>query len=147
MLYIVDPLSKGEAYHILYHPLSGRCIHVDDWEVQVGECRGFSRWNYGGNGNPIQLRDSELCLTARGDGIPVALTRDCGGRQSRWELVSNAKFQVASSDEDGNYLCLDWDPNSSSRLLTRKCFCLEQDASVNCLERPQTQWFKLILGN
>lgn len=111
---------------------------MDNSKVHVGECRGFSRWNYDGNGYPI---------TARGDGIPVALTRDCNNRQSRWELLSDIKFQVANRDERGNYLCLDWDPNSSSRLLTKKCFCLEQYASVNCLERPQTQWFKLILGN
>ncbi|KAH6761019.1 hypothetical protein C2S51_017968 [Perilla frutescens var. frutescens] len=144
---IQDPNSKGSTYHILYHPLSGQCIHASKSNVYVGSCSGFSRWNHDGNQNSIQLRDTEMCLSANGDGIPVTLSRACNNRQSQWEFLSDSKFQVANRDEHGNYLCLDWDPNKSSRVLTKKCFCLEQNASINCLESPQTQWFKLISGN
>lgn len=146
---IVDPNSMGPTYHILYHPSSGRCIRVDNSEVHASDCRSFSRWNHDGNGNPIRLSGTELCLSAVGDGIPVTLSLDCQSRKSQWELISGAKFQVANKDDhDGNYLCLDWDSNySSSRVFTKKCFCLDEDGSMNCLESPQTQWFKLISAN
>ncbi|KAI3468671.1 hypothetical protein Pfo_025334 [Paulownia fortunei] len=146
-LQIQDPNSMGPTYHILYHPSSGRCIRVDKSEVHASDCWSFTRWNHDGNGNPIRLVGTELCLSAVGDGIPVTLSLDCTSRQSQWELVSSSKFQLSNKDEHGKYLCLEWDPNYSSRVLTRKCTCLEEDGSMNCQESPQSQWFKLISAN
>ncbi|XP_057797368.1 glycosyl hydrolase 5 family protein-like [Salvia miltiorrhiza] len=144
---IQEPNSKGPTYQILYHPLSGRCIHANNSEVEVGDCLGFSEWSHDENGHSIQLIGTELCLSTNGKGKAVTLSEDCNSRESRWELVSNTKFQVANRDANGDYLCLEWDPNNSSRVVANKCFCLEQDASINCLHSPQTQWFKLISGN
>ncbi|KAL3844538.1 hypothetical protein ACJIZ3_001941 [Penstemon smallii] len=142
-----DPNSNGSSYYILYHPSSGRCVNVENSEVHATDCWSFSRWKHeAGNRNPIRLMDSELCLSAGGDGTPVALSTDCTKEQSQWESLSNSKFQLANKDENGTYSCLEWDPNYSSIIQTNKCMCLED--SVNCTQRnPQTQWFKLVLAN
>ncbi|XP_047970993.1 glycosyl hydrolase 5 family protein-like [Salvia hispanica] len=144
---IQDPNSRVPTYQILYHPLSGGCIQVHNREIYLGNCQNFSRWNYDRNTHSIQLVDTELCLSTTGDGIPATLSRNCNGGKSRWELLSNTKFQVANRDENGNYLCLELDVNNSSRVLTSKCFCLGQDEDMKCLQSPQSQWFKLIIGN
>ncbi|GFP88950.1 endoglucanase [Phtheirospermum japonicum] len=132
------PNSIGPTYQILHHPSSGRCIRVDSKsEIHASDCWGFSKWNYNGKGNPIWLDGTGLCLTAVGDGIPVTLSLDCGNRRSQWELISSSNFQVANKDENGKYLCLDWDPNYSSKVFTK-----------NCQESPhESQWFKLISAN
>ncbi|PIN07242.1 Cellulase [Handroanthus impetiginosus] len=144
---IQDPNSRGPPYNILYHPSSGHCLGAYKSEVHASDCRSFSKWNYNGNGNPIRLMGTKLCLSAGGNGIPVTLSQDCTSRHTQWELVSNSKFQMANKGQDGKYLCLEWDPNRSSRVFTRKCACLDEDNSVNCQESPQNQWFKLVSAN
>ncbi|KAG8375043.1 hypothetical protein BUALT_Bualt10G0058600 [Buddleja alternifolia] len=137
-----DPSSMGPTYFIMYHPWSGNCMHVDKHsKVHPSDCWSYSKWSHAGNGNPIRLIGTELCLSAAGDGIPVTLSNNCTGSRSKWQSVSNSKFRLANKDEDGTYLCLDWDPDYSSRILTNKCKCLEHDC------HPHSQWFKLISAN
>ncbi|KAL2517218.1 Cellulase (glycosyl hydrolase family 5) protein [Abeliophyllum distichum] len=114
-----DPYSKGLTYYILYHPLSGRCIQVDNNnETQASDCLSFSLWSHGGNGTPIHLKGSPLCLTSAGDGFPVTLSTHC---MTKWEFVSNSTFQLANKDEKGINLCLEWNPaDYSSKLVTKK---------------------------
>ncbi|KAG8375044.1 hypothetical protein BUALT_Bualt10G0058700 [Buddleja alternifolia] len=99
-----DPRSKKATYYIMYHPSSGRCTHVDNSEVHASDCLSFSRWNHAGNGNPIRLIGTELCLSAAGDGIPVTLSSDCTSSRSKWQSISNSTFHLASKDADGTYL-------------------------------------------
>ncbi|KAK4389230.1 Glycosyl hydrolase 5 family protein [Sesamum angolense] len=145
---IRDPNSTCPTYHILYHPSTGLCIRVDNnSELHATDCRNFSRWNHNGNGNPIRLVGTELCLLAAGDGLPATLSPDCSSRRSKWELASGSEFQVANKDGKGEHLCLEWNPtHSSSRVLTKKCVCLDEDDDES-MDSQQTQWFHLIAAN
>lgn len=89
---------------------------------------------------------TDLCLSATGDGIPASISLDCSSRRSQWELVPDSRFRLGNRDRNGEYLCLEWNSGYSTRVLTRKCACLEED-DVNCRESPESQWFKLISAN
>lgn len=128
----------------MFHPLTGRCIRADKHEIHASDCRSMSKWSHVGDGTPIQLVGSSLCLRAVGDGLPVILSSSCYNEQATWRIVSSTKFQFANKDEHGTDLCLDWDPNYSSRVLTKKCICAEPGDDEGCLEDPQSQWFQLI---
>ncbi|CAK9141953.1 unnamed protein product [Ilex paraguariensis] len=143
---IQDPKSNVSPYYIMYHPTSGRCMRGVNNELHPTDCWSLSRWSHAGDGTPIRLMGTPLCLTAVGDGLPVSLTADCMSEQSTWKLFSDTKYQIANRDEHGTDLCLDWDPNYSSRILTKKCLC-SQDDSDQCHDNPQSQWFKLISSN
>lgn len=148
MIFYADPNSKAENYLILYHPLSGHCAKVVDNEVRAAECWDVSQWNHEGEGSPIRLKGTDLCLTAIGDGLPVGLTHDCMTEQSTWKLALNSPHQLANQDEHGNDLCLEFDPNYSKKVLTTKCIVSEEDDDDSIkLKNPQGQWFKLISSN
>ncbi|XP_071920232.1 glycosyl hydrolase 5 family protein [Coffea arabica] len=140
---LIDPRSKVKNYLILYHPQSGYCAKVAENEVRATDCWDASQWSYEGEGTPIRLKGTDLCLTATGDGLPVALTRECLTGQSAWELAQNSQFQLASRDDYGNDLCLEFNPYYSKRIQTSKCIVPEEDD----LQNPQGQWFKLIQSN
>ncbi|MCD7450298.1 hypothetical protein HAX54_005140 [Datura stramonium] len=139
-----DPKSKRPTYHLLFHPQSGKCLSsaANNNVVYASDCIGASRWSHDGDGMPIRLTGTSLCLTASRDGLPVTLSTDCN-EQSIWKFASN--YQLSNIDhENGKELCLDFDTYySSSRVLVRKCVGLDGKN----IDNPQTQWFKFVSSN
>ncbi|KAF8379617.1 hypothetical protein HHK36_029058 [Tetracentron sinense] len=143
---IQDPSLLVSTYYIMYHPQSGRCVQVKGKDgLRASYCRKWSRWIHNGEGTPIRLMNTALCLKVVGDGLPVTLSTDCSGKQSTWKSVSSSNLQIAAMDEQGRYLCLEKSSSNSTTILTKKCLCLDDDS--NCYVNPQTQWFKLIPSN
>nr|GMD99763.1 glycosyl hydrolase 5 family protein-like [Ipomoea batatas] len=142
-----DPKSSEPTYHILYHPLSGRCARVVDDQIHMSDCLGASRCIHEADGMPIQMIGSLKCLAVVGEDLPLNLSTICnndGQSNNTWSLASNSMFQLANRGDNGLVLCLDFDSSySSSTILTRKCVGLEEGDMRN----PQTQWFKLIASN
>ncbi|CAA6665941.1 unnamed protein product [Spirodela intermedia] len=78
-----DPGSSAPAYQLIYHPLSGQCLHADGSNnVVLSDCRNRTRWHYAGSGAPVFLTNSSLCLRIAGDGLPVTLSTECGDLHS-----------------------------------------------------------------
>ncbi|KAJ1375465.1 Ricin B-like lectin [Sesbania bispinosa] len=144
---VQDPSSNLSKSHIMFHPLTGYCAHVNGSsnELVLGDCKSESRWHAEGDGSPISLMDSPLCLKAEGEGLPLTLSEDCLVQQSSWKSVSKTGLHLATSDDNGSLLCLDKDSNSN-KILTRKCICIGDEDS-SCLDNPQSQWFQLISTN
>lgn len=134
-------------YTFIYHPLTGLCITVDHKnEIFADECHKLTGWRHVGDYTPIQLSSTPSCLMLVGDGLPVKLTTDCYTEQSTWKSVPNSRFQIASKDENGAELCLDFDPNNNSNVLSKKCICAGDNWS-KCFENPQSQWFQFVSTN
>ncbi|RDX99971.1 hypothetical protein CR513_16901, partial [Mucuna pruriens] len=141
-----DPTSKVSKSHIMFHPLTGYCAHVNDSNALImGNCMNNRVWNFEGDGSPIRLMNSAMCLKAVGEGLPPTLSQDCLSPQSSWKTVSMSGLHLATFDKDGELLCLERDSNSSE-IVTRKCICIEDDDS-SCLDNPQSQWFRLVPTN
>ncbi|XP_027348375.1 glycosyl hydrolase 5 family protein-like [Abrus precatorius] len=141
-----DPTSNVSKTHIMFHPLSGNCVHVNNSnEIVMGDCKSNSLWSAEGEGSPIRLMDSDLCLKAVGEGLSPTLSKDCLSPQSSWKAVSVTGLHLASFDKDGSLLCLDRDSNST-KIVTRKCICID-DYDSSCLDNPQSQWFQLVTTN
>ncbi|PWA81786.1 ricin B, lectin domain, Glycoside hydrolase [Artemisia annua] len=139
------PKLTSSNYTFMYHPLTGRCIEYDNKnQIFADECDKLTRLSHVGDWNPIQLATTPLCIMMGGEGLPVKLTTDCYAEQSTWRSIS--RFQIASKDVNGTDLCLDYDPNSSSKILSKKCVCRGKYAS-KCLNNPQSQWFKFVSTN
>lgn len=143
-----DPMSEYESYYLMYHPQTGRCVRVGKYNITTSDCNRLNRWNYDGDGTPVQLLGTSGCLTAEGDGLPATITADCSSPRSIWKYVSKSRMHLAAKDEQGRDLCLEWDAFNST-IVTRKCLCLGDDLEdVSwCSENPQRQWFKLIQTN
>ncbi|KAL6327852.1 hypothetical protein AAG906_026526 [Vitis piasezkii] len=76
-------------------PESGFCVNVEGQDnVHGSSCRERSKWSHSGDGSPIQLVGSELCLKAVGDGVPVALSTDCKSPWATWKLVSDSMLHA-----------------------------------------------------
>ena len=116
-----------------------------DNELVFGDCKNHVRWSSEGDGTPIRLMDSPLCLKAIGEGLPPTLSKDCLSPQSSWKSVSVTGLHLATTDKNGELLCLEGD-SDSSKIVTRKCICIDDDDSA-CLDNPQSQWFQLISTN
>ena len=58
--------------------------------------------------------------------------------------ASNAKLQLATSDEQRLILCLQRASSHSLQIVTKKCMCRDDS---QCQEDPQSQWFKLVQSN
>ncbi|CAI9094205.1 OLC1v1029899C1 [Oldenlandia corymbosa var. corymbosa] len=140
------PFSRHPMHRLLYHPLSGSCGVAQGNQVLAGDCWKTSIWSFRGEGSPIRLKGSHRCLTAVGDGLPVVLTDYCSGESSRWKLARNSMYQLANKDDNGNELCLDFDPNISKKVLTRKCIVAGEDDAVK-LQGQENQWFVLVKSN
>ncbi|KAI9117889.1 hypothetical protein K1719_011031 [Acacia pycnantha] len=85
---VQDPSSNMAKSHILFHPLSGGCVHVpkETNKLEVGSCNeNYSRWSYEGSGLPIRSLESNACLKATGEGHSVRVSRDCLSEQSSWK--------------------------------------------------------------
>lgn len=144
LLHVVPKLTSGN-YTFMYHPLTGRCIEYDNKnQIFADECDKLTRLSHVGDWNPIQLATTPLCVMMSGEGLPVKLTTDCYAKQSTWRSIS--RFQIASKDVNGTDLCLDYDPNSSSKILSKKCICTGKYVS-KCLNNPQSQWFEFVSAN
>ncbi|GAA0146234.1 hypothetical protein Leryth_025766 [Lithospermum erythrorhizon] len=142
---IQDPKSEEPEHYVMFHPQSGRCVQVDDNnEVFASDCRSLSKWRHDGDGTSISLLGTPYCLTAVGEGLPVALTTNCFNEQSIWKLASS--YQLANVGEDGTELCLEWNVDYNSRITTRKCMQAPQHPKNN-LDNPQIQWFTLVKSN
>ncbi|GAU29242.1 hypothetical protein TSUD_362320 [Trifolium subterraneum] len=140
-----DPTSKLSNAYILYHPLSGNCVQVNDNnELEIGSCANQKIWTY--DGSKILFNNTNKCLTAAGEGLPVSISGNCQSKNSSWETASLSKLHLATVDQDGKQLCLQ-DPNSSnsSVVVTSKCICINDDSL--CLDDPQSQWFQLVATN
>lgn len=141
-------MSEYDSYHLLFHPQTGRCVHVTKHNITLSDCHRKDRWNYDGDDSPIQLLGTSGCLTVEGDGLPPKITADCSSPMSIWKYVSKSKMHLVAKDEEGKDLCLEWDAFNST-IVTRKCLCLGDDLrDVSwCTQNPQTQWFKLVETN
>lgn len=146
-LFHVVPKLTSSNYTFMYHPLTGLCIKSDyKNQIFADECHKLTGWSHNGDWTPIQLSSTPLCIKVVGDGLPVKLTTDCYNKQSTWNTIPNSRFQIASRDSNGVDLCLDYDPNNSSKILSKKCICGGEDWS-KCLTNPQSQWFQFISTN
>jgi hypothetical protein len=141
---VQDPSSDLAKSHILFHPLTGECGHVRDKKIVMGDCKNESRWSFEGNGSPISLMDSPLCLKAAGEGLSPTLSEDCLSQQSSWRTVSLSRLHLATFDVNGERLCLHKDPESEN-VVTKKCICIEDD--TKCMDSPINQWFKFVTTN
>lgn len=164
-----DFRSDDPTEYILYHPQSGECIQISnddgDNHLYTTDCRrkNLTRWDHDNNkggsssifirvkGTTSSSTSAGECLSAVGDGSEAVVSSDCSsGRASSWEMISSTKMHIAYRDDngEGKYLCLERN-SSSSRVLTRKCLCLDDSANdvSNCSQNPQTQWFKFVPTN
>lgn len=113
-------------------------------KLKASDCQSWSRWFYDGDGTPLRLEGTSLCLKAAGDGHPAIISTDCSSQLSKWTFTSSSKLQIAVQDEQGKHLCLQAKSDDSSILFTKRCMCLGDDY---CLTNLQSQWFKLIASN
>lgn len=113
-------------------------------ELEVGSCETKDRWMHDGDGANIHLVSTKKCLTAGLEGLPVTVSNDCQSKKSSWIFVSPSKLHLATTDQHGEYLCLQKDSNSSN-IVTSKCICIGDDST--CLDDPQSQWFQLVPTN
>ncbi|XP_020213289.1 glycosyl hydrolase 5 family protein [Cajanus cajan] len=140
-----EPTSKAPLVNILYYPLTGHCVQVNDKnELELGSCENKNRWVHGGKGTQILLHGTKKCLTAPGEGHPVVVSDDCQSKTSSWKPESLSKLHLATVDQHGKQLCLEKDSNSSS-IVTSKCICINDDSL--CLDDPRSQWFQLVAAN
>ena len=128
----------------MYHPQSGECVRTNKkYQLRISSCKTSNRWSHDEDGDPIKLSGSILCLKALGDWLPPILSQDCSSKQSSWKYASNAKLQLATSDEQGLNLCLERAPHSL-QIVTKKCMCPDDS---QCQKDPESQWFKLVQSN
>ncbi|KAJ7968636.1 Endoglucanase [Quillaja saponaria] len=141
-----DPNSKNMQYYIMFHPLTGQCVQANNKnELEVDDCGNqISQWSQDANSR-IRLTGSSMCLKAVGEGLPPTLSNECTSQQTSWKSVSQSGLHLATSDGNGQQLCLDRESFNSSKIVTRKCICIQDDPK--CLDDPQNQWFKLVSTN
>ncbi|KAL8196259.1 hypothetical protein R6Q57_025259 [Mikania cordata] len=136
----------NQTSYILYHPLSGQCVRAND-HISMANCRQASHWIHEHDGGSIQLANTNRCLTTIKQGmLPIISDNNCSKTpESSWNVVTCSKHHLASKDNQGNNLCLEVDP-STSKIVTNKCLCLDDDLRdvLKCDDNPQSQWLKLI---
>lgn len=141
---IVEPSSNSNKNYIIYHPLSGECVKVNNQnEIELGDCEGPSKWNH--EGQQIKLVGNGTCMEAISDGSIVKLSNDCKSKQSFWKTLSATNLHLGTLDGQGQNLCLQRESPTSPKIVTRKCICV--DDNPNCLDDPQSQWFQLVTTN
>ncbi|XP_022958497.1 uncharacterized protein LOC111459707 [Cucurbita moschata] len=143
-----DPNSNAPNSYVMYHPQSGQCVRVKDMmskEIYLNDCSNASHWSHRGDGTPIELEATGLCLKADGDGLRPLLSRDCLSNESSWTTISNSKLHLATLTRHGNGLCLEKDSSNSTRIVMGRCVCVGDDS--NCLDDTRSQWFELVVTN
>ncbi|EEF51264.1 hydrolase, hydrolyzing O-glycosyl compounds, putative [Ricinus communis] len=157
-----DPSSNSSTSYIMFHALSGSCIHTDgNKEIYATSCKAPRRWSdpagdvipmkwlHDGDGAPIRLKGTKLCLKALGEGLAPILSEDCSSPQSSWKFLSKTKLHLAATDENGEYLCLQKESPYTSKILTNACIFMneEPECGKDPQKDPVTQWFKLVKTN
>ncbi|XP_015577295.3 glycosyl hydrolase 5 family protein [Ricinus communis] len=147
---LIEPSSKSPPSFVIFHPQSGTCVRNNGIkELLTGKCKQPQRWSYAGDGSPIRLEGSNLCLQAVGDGHPAILSKNCTSQKSSWRLLTATKLHVATVDETGEYLCLQKESPLTTKVITSKCVVTlsEPDCQRDPLQDPTMQWFKLTSTN
>ncbi|KAF5816024.1 putative cellulase [Helianthus annuus] len=141
-----DHGPSSQASYILYHPLSGQCVGSSH-HLSMTSCRHASHWIHEQDGGPIQLKNTNHCLTTVKQGMSPIISHldNCSTPESSWNVVSSSKHHLASKDSQRNNLCLEVDA-STLKIVTNKCLCLDDDLRdvIKCDDNPQSQWLKLI---
>ncbi|KAK7273367.1 hypothetical protein RIF29_14416 [Crotalaria pallida] len=141
---LLDPSSNVSKSYIIYHPLSGQCVNVNkNHELELGNCGGQSRWSQ--EGQQIKLVGDGTCIKAIGDGSPISLSKDCNNKQSSWKTLSTSNLHLGIIDGHDQNLCLERESPISSKIVTKRCICIDDNPS--CLDSPQSQWFQLVTTN
>lgn len=139
-----DPSSNVSKSYIIYHPLSGQCVNVNkNHELELGDCGAQIRWNQ--EGQQIKLVGNGTCIKAIGNGSPATLSNDCKSKQSSWKTLSVSNLHLGTVDGQGQNLCLQRESPTSSKIVTKRCICVDDNPS--CLNSPQSQWFQLVTTN
>lgn len=139
-----EPSSNSSKSYIIYHPLSGQCVNVNNnQELELGNCEGQNKWSQ--EGQQIKLVGKGTCIEAIGNGSPVRLSNDCKSKQSFWKTLSVSNLHLGTLDGQGQNLCLERESPTSPKIVTKKCICVGEDP--NCLDDPQSQWFQLVNTN
>uniref|UniRef100_A0A7N0VII4 Glycoside hydrolase family 5 domain-containing protein n=1 Tax=Kalanchoe fedtschenkoi TaxID=63787 RepID=A0A7N0VII4_KALFE len=132
----------AQYYTLLYHPQTGRCGQViGDDKVYQENCKQRSGWEHKGDGSPIRLRGTPMCLKAQGENLPVLVTEDCNDKMSRWSFLPPSELHIGTKDARGNDLCLEWQASDYYTFLTTKKCVLDGKVS------SERQWFQLIPTN
>lgn len=140
--------ASSSSHLILFHPLSGHCVQAKEGSgrVVLGDCESRSRWSYQGDGTPIKLMGSELCLRMTETGSRrVRLSSECSDGLSLWRALPGGELRLAVSESEGMLCCMARANPNSTRLVGGECVCLDQDEP--CDQNPQVQWFKLVPSN
>ncbi|KAK2414084.1 glycosyl hydrolase 5 family protein [Trifolium repens] len=141
---LLEPSSNSTNSYIIYHPLSGQCVKVNNKnELELGDCDGKSKWNR--DGEQIKLVGSGTCIEAISDGSIVKLSNDCKSKQSFWKTLSATNLHLGTLDGKGQNLCLERESSTSPKVVTNKCICV--DDNPTCLNDPLSQWFQLVATN
>lgn len=90
----------------------------------------------------MKLVSNGQCLKSAGDGKPPLVSANCSADGSTWTVASRAKLQLATKIGGDNF-CLEKDSDTS--IVVKKCICLKDE--WNCMDDPQSQWFKLVPTN
>ncbi|XP_050227071.1 glycosyl hydrolase 5 family protein-like [Mercurialis annua] len=147
---LIEPSSKSPTTLVMFHPQSGTCVYNNGAkELLTGKCKRSKRWSYAGDGSPIILEGTNLCIQAIGDGLPPILSKNCSNPLSSWTLLTTTKLHIATMDETGRYLCLQKESPLAKRVITSKCVLTlsTPECQRNQLQDPTMQWFKLTNTN
>ena len=102
---IAEPSSNSSKSYIIYHPLNGQCVKVNNNnELELGDCDGQSKWNQ--EGQQIKLVGNDTCIEAISDGSQVKLSNDCKSKQSFWKTLSATNLHLSTwMNKDKIYAC------------------------------------------
>lgn len=143
-----DPSSKLPYESMLYHPLTGECVKVNEKnQVELGSCdNNSSKWMHTKDGSQVVLVGTNKCLTADAEGLPALVSEhNCETQKSSWKSLSLSKLHLGISWNHQQNLCLHKDSNSSA-IVTAKCICIDHRDSL-CLDDPRSQWFQFVPTN
>ena len=141
---IAEPSSNSSKSYLIYHPLSGQCVKVNNNnELELGDCEGASKWNQ--EGQQIKLVGNGACIEGIGDGSKMKLSKDCKSKQSFWKTLSATNLHLSTMDGQGQKLCLQRESPTSPKIVTKNCICVDDNPS--CLDDPTSQWFQLVTTN
>ncbi|WCJ26387.1 Cellulase (glycosyl hydrolase family 5) protein [Euphorbia peplus] len=150
----IDPASKFYKSYIIFHPQSGSCIHIGNKkEIFSSTCNKvphhFMYSGKAGNGSAIKLKGTKLCIQAIGEGKSPIISSNCTQNMSLWKLISSTRLHIATTDEQGNHLCLQKESPYTSKIVTNKCTLthVDHECQKDWGKDPTTQWFKLVRTN
>ena len=123
-----------------FHNQQKKDQHNKNHELELGDCEDQSRWSQ--EGQDIKLVAISKCIKTIGDGSPRSLSNDCKSKQSSWKTLSASNLHLGTIDGQCQNLCLEREPPTSSKIVTKRCICVDDNPA--CLDNPQKQWFQLV---